>query len=227
MGAHAVPSDVSVQDQTNCVIAMMAQLAGRAEFCDVFCEGGYFGLDEARAIFQAARQQGLKLRLHADQLSNNGGVQLALELGARSVDHLEQIGAAEVALLAGSETCATLLPGVSLFLNYGYPPARQLIDQGAIVVLASNFNPGSCMCLNMQLVFALACTQMRMTTAEALTAITANAAWALDRPHIGRLLPGMQADLLLLDAADYRMVPYFFGKNHVRMVIKKGEVAVG
>jgi len=102
-----------------------------------------------------------------------------------------------------------------------------LIDEGAIVALASNFNPGSCMCLNLQLIFALACTQMRMTTAESLIALTANAAWALDRPHIGRLEPGLQADFLLLDSPGYRMIPYFFGENHVKVVVKKGEVVVG
>jgi imidazolonepropionase len=227
MGAHAIPAGISLQEQTDRVIAMLPHVRGRAEFCDVFCEGGYFGLEETRAILSAAREQGLKIRLHADQLSSNGGVGLALELGSRSVDHLEQISAEEIALLARADCCATLLPGVSLFLNYGYPPARQLIDQGAIVAVASNFNPGSCMCLNMQLIFSLACTQMRMTTAEALTAITANSAWSLDRPRVGRILPGMQADLLLLKSPSYRMIPYHFGENHVKTVVKNGEVAVG
>jgi len=227
MGAHAVPPGMSAQEQTQRVIAMLPHVQGKAEYCDVFCEGGYFGLDETRAILAAARRAGLKLRLHADQLSSNGGVQLALNMGARSVDHLEQITPAEIIQLADSSCAATLLPGVSLFLHYGYPPARRLIDEGAIVVLASNFNPGSCMCLNLQLIFALACTQMRMTTAESLIALTANAAWALDRPHIGRLEPGLQADFLLLDSPGLSHDPYFFGGNHVKVVVKKGEVVVG
>ncbi len=227
MGAHAIPPGMSAQEQTQRVIEMLPHVQGKAEYCDVFCEGGYFGLDETRAILAAAKREGLKLRLHADQLSSNGGVQLALKMGARSVDHLEQISTEEIVQLADSSCVATLLPGVSLFLHYGYPPARRLIEEGAIVALASNFNPGSCMCLNMQLIYALACTQMRMTTAEALVALTVNAAWGLDRPHIGRLAPGMQADFLLLDSPSYRMIPYFFGENHVKVVVKKGEVVVG
>ena len=227
MGAHAIPPGMSAQEQTQRVIEMLPHVQGKAEYCDVFCEGGYFGLDETRAILAAAKREGLKLRLHADQLSSNGGVQLALKMGARSVDHLEQISTEEIVQLADSSCVATLLPGVSLFLHYGYPPARRLIEEGAIVALASNFNPGSCMCLNMQLIYALACTQMRMTTAEALVALTVNAAWGLDRPYIGRLAPGMQADFLLLDSPSYRMIPYFFGENHVKVVVKKGEVVVG
>ncbi|HOT96011.1 MAG TPA: imidazolonepropionase [bacterium] len=227
MGAHAVPPGVSLQEQTERLLAMLPRLRGMAEFCDAFCEVGYFGIEETRAIFTAARKAGMGLRLHAAQFTNAGAVQLALEMSARSVDHLEQIGPEEISLLAEAECCATLLPGVSFFMHYGYPPARALIDQGAVVAIATNFNPGTCMCLNLQLIFAIACTQMRMTTAEALTALTANAAWSLARPQIGRLLPGMQADLLLLDAPNYRIIPYFFGENHVRMVVKKGEVVIG
>ena len=224
LGAHAVPPGTGMAEQTQNVIAMLPHLRGKAEFCDVFCEGGYFGLKETRAIFEAARAEGLKLRLHADQLSRSGGVILALEMGARSVDHLEQIGPEDISLLAASDCCATLLPGVSLFLNYGFPPARRLMDSGAIVALATNFNPGSCMCLNMQMICSLACMQMHMTTAEVLTAVTANAAWGLDRLQIGRLAPGLQADFLLLDVSSFRLMPYFFGESHVLKVIKKGEI---
>ncbi len=227
MGAHAVPPGISLREQTAQLLAMLPRLSGMAEFCDAFCEAGYFGIEETRLLFIAARQAGLALRLHAAQFTNAGAVQLALEMGARSVDHLEQIGPEEIGLLAEAECCATLLPGVSFFMHYGYPPARALIDRGAIVAIASNFNPGTCMCLNPQLIFAIACTQMRLTAAEALTAFTANAAWSLGRPQTGRLLPGLQADLLLLDAPTYRIIPYFFGENHVRMVVKKGEVVIG
>lgn len=227
IGAHAVPPGKTVAQYTQEVIAMLPLVAAKAEFCDVFCESGYFGLDETRAILEAARQHGLKLRLHANQFSNNGGVRLAVEMGALSVDHLEQISPEEIALLAQSDTCATLLPGVSLFLNYSYPPARQLLDQGCIVAVASDFNPGSCMCLNMQLIYSLACTQMRMTPAEAFTAVTANAAYAVDRPQLGVIAAGAQADLLVIDAPHYGMIPYFYGENHVNMVIKKGEIVAG
>jgi len=224
LGAHGVPPGTSLPEYTEQVIAMLPQIAGKAEFCDVFCERGFFGLEETRAIFQAAGQAGLKLRMHADQLTSDGGVRLAVELQAASVDHLEKIGEAEIDLLAHSNTCATLLPGVSLFLNYGYPPARQLIDRGAIVALASNFNPGTCMCLNMQLVIALACSQMSMLPEEALAASTVNSAYSLNRPQVGRIAPGQQADLLILDMPNFHILPYYFGINHVKTVIKKGEI---
>ncbi len=227
LGAHAVPPGRSVQQYTEEVIAMLPHIAGKAAFCDVFCEQGYFGLEETKAIFQAAKNNGLKLRLHADQLTNNNGVKLSVEMGVRSVDHLEQINEEEIELLAASETCATLLPGVSFFLHYGYPPARQLIDHGAIVCLASNFNPGSCMCLNMQFIAAIACTQMRMFPEEALVAMSANAAFSLDLKDRGIIAPGYQADLLICNVTNYKMIPYFFGKNHVEMVIKEGKVVVG
>lgn len=150
-------------------------------------------------------------------------MQLALNMGARSVDHLEQITPAEIIQLADSSCAATLLPGVSLFCITAIP-RRDTIDEGAIVALASISTRAAAWCLNLQLIFALACTQMRMTAAESLIALTANAAWALDRPHIGRLEPGLQADFLLLDSPGYRMIPYFFGENHVKVVVKRARL---
>jgi imidazolonepropionase len=224
LGAHAIPDGKNVQQYTSEVIALLPRIAHRVRFCDVFCEKGYFGLEETRAIFTAAKQCGLGLRLHADQLTANDGVRLAIEMGAASVDHLEKITDAEIELLGSSDTCATLLPGVSLFLNYGYPPGRRLIDRNAVVAVASNFNPGSCMCLNMQLIMALACTQMALSAEEALNAATVNAACSLGLDHVGQILPGQQADLLLLDLGNYRQLPYYFGTNHVKTVIKRGRV---
>ena len=224
LGAHAVPPNKSLAEYTEEVMAWLPEIAPRAKFCDLFCEHGYFGLAEAEKIFSAAQRYGLKLRMHADQLSANGGVSLAVSMGAAAVDHLEKIGDAEITLLANSNTCATLLPGVSLFLHYGYPPGRALIDRGAVVSLASNFNPGSCMCLNMQLIISLACTQMAFSAEEAINAATVNGAYSLGLSEVGLIEVGRQADLLLLDLPDYRLLPYFFGINHVHTVIKKGRI---
>ncbi len=224
MGAHAVPPDCSKSNYVGRVIDMLPIVAGKAKLCDVFCENGYFDIEESRLILEKAKECGLIPRLHANQFSNNGGARLAVELGAASVDHLEHVSDEEIELLARSNTCATLLPGVSFFLNYGYPPARKMIDQGCIVALASNFNPGSCMTLSMQMVIAIACTQMRMSPEEAINAATVNGAYVLGLPHLGVLKVGMQADLLILDVPNYRMIPYFFGVNHVETVIKRGKI---
>lgn len=224
IGAHAVPPGKTSQQYTDEVIAMIPQVTDKVIFCDVFCEKDYFGIEETRAILLEAKRHGLHIRLHADQLTNNGGVKLALEMDALSVDHLEKISDEEIHSLAKSNTCATLLPGVSLFLNYDYPPARKIIDSGCIVALATDFNPGSCMCLNMQLILSLACMQMRMLPEEVITAATVNAAYCLNMQNIGRIAPGQQADLLILDVPNYRMIPYFLGQNHVNIVIKRGEI---
>lgn len=227
MGAHAVPPECDKAEYVRRVIEMLPVVSRKAKFCDVFCEGGYFSIDESKMILEKAKEYGLTPRLHADQLTNNGGAKLGVEIGAASVDHLEQISDEEIELLAASNTGATLLPGVSFFLNYGYPPARRIIDQGCIMALASNFNPGSCMTLSMQMVMAIACTQMRLSPEEAVNAATANGAYALGLSHLGALEVGKQADLLILDVPSYRMIPYFFGVNHVETVIKRGAIVKG
>lgn len=224
LGAHAVPDNTSKEEYIKQVLKMIPEVAGRARFCDVFCEEGYFTVDESRKILEQAKKYGMTPRLHADQLTNNGGTQLAVEIGARSVDHLEQISDDEIALLASSDTAATLLPGVAFFLNYGYPPARKIIDSGCITALATDFNPGSCMSVSMQMMMSIACTQMRMTPDEALNAATINAAYSLGLDTVGSIEPGNQADLLIVDVPNYKMIPYFFGVNHVETVIKKGEI---
>ncbi len=224
LGAHAIPPGKTAAQYTDEVIALLPRIAGLAQYCDAFCEQGYFNLEQTEQIFRQALRCGLKLRLHADQLTANGGVALAVSMGAASVDHLERISDQEIALLASSDTCATLLPGVSLFLRYGYPPGRCLIDRGAIVALASNFNPGSCMCMNLQLMMSLACTQMAFSPEEAINAATVNAAYSLGLERTGLIAVGAMADLVMMDLADYRMMPYFFGINHVHMVIKRGRI---
>ena len=197
-----------------------------AEFIDCFCDRGAFSVEDCRRVLAAGRQYGLVPRIHAEQLSRTGAARLGIELGAASADHLDQLTAQDIRSLAGSEVIATLLPGANFHLGLKhYPPARQLIAAGATVALATDFNPGTSPTLNMQFVLSLACTQMRMTPAEALAAATINGAWALRRgDRLGSLEAGKQADLIVLNVSDYREVPYYFAVNHCVMTVKRGRI---
>src|SRR5206468_8256426 len=196
-----------------------------AEFCDVFCETGVFALEESGRILERARDLGLRLKLHADELTPLGGAELAARLGAVSADHLLCITDAGIEALAASGTVATLLPGTAFFLGLPYAPARRLIDRGVAVALASDCNPGTCPTENLPLVGAMACTQMKMLPGEAVTALTLNAAAALGRAdRLGSLEVGKQADLIVCDVPNYRHLFYHFGVNHVWRVIKRGRV---
>jgi imidazolonepropionase len=201
---------------------------GLARYCDVFCESHVFTVDESRRVLARARELGLGVRFHAEQLSLSGGARLAAELGAASADHLEWVDERGIEALARAHVSAVLLPGAVFNLGLTrYPPARAMIDAGLAVVLATDFNPGSSPTPSMQMVLSIACTQMRMTPAEAVTAATVNAAYSLDcGARVGTLEPGKQADLVLYDCADYRQIPYFFGVNHAAVVIKRGRVLV-
>ena len=197
-----------------------------AEFCDVFCDRGAFTRPQARAVLEAGKRSGLMPRIHAEQLSRTGAAQLAVELGAASCDHLEQVKASDIRVLGKSKTVATLLPGCDFHLGLKqYAPARALIDAGAIVALATDYNPGTSPTLSMPMILALACNQLRMTPAEAITAATINAAYALRREkQVGSLEVGKQADIAVFDVADYREIPYYFGVNHCWMTLKRGRV---
>ena len=199
---------------------------GLAEFCDVFCDRGYFSVSETTQLLNAASREGLALKLHSEQLTHSGSASLAAGLGAVSVDHLDHVRATDIKRMTKSGTIATLLPGTNLHLGDArYPPARQLIDSGVPVALATNFNPGSSPTLNMQLILSLACSSMRMSPAEAIVAATINGAHAVKRgDRVGSLEIGKQGDLIIMDVSDYREVPYFFGMNHCLHVIKKGRV---
>ena len=199
---------------------------GLASRCDVFCEPSVFGLDETRRILSRARELGLGLTVHADELEALGGAALAAELGAQSADHLIVIDAAGRRALAASATVAVLLPGTVFTLGLAdYSYARALVEEGCAVALASDFNPGSCPIRSLPLIMALACTQMRLTPAEALTAVTLNAAWALGvADEVGSLAPGKRADFLLLDGDDHRLIPYAAGHNPVRAVYRDGRL---
>lgn len=232
MGAHAVPEErASRADYIREIIEeMIPRVAqeGLASFCDVFCERGYFTVEESRSILTAARQAGLGIRIHADEFSRSGGARLAAELGANSADHLQCIDDSDIDALKKSGTVATLLPGTAFNLGMmRYPPARKLIAAEVPVALATDFNPGTCFTLNMQLILAIACTQMRMSPAEAITAATINSAYSLGlSDRLGTLEEGKQADIVLMDVSDYRELPYFFGTNHCVVTIKKGNVVI-
>ncbi len=228
LGAHAVPPEFAgnMPGYVSLLVERILPYVARknlAVFCDVFCERGYFGLEDSETILTAAKALGLRLKVHADELTSMGGAELAARLGAVSADHLEKISLRGVEALAEAGVVAGLLPGVSFSLNHGYAPARRLIDAGVPVAIASDFNPGSCMSYSMPLMMTIACTQMRMTPEEALTAATINgaAALGLSATH-GSIEPGKQADLILASVPDYRFLAYHFGVNHIRSVIKNG-----
>jgi imidazolonepropionase len=227
LGAHAVPPELPDADAylDFALAEVLPEAANLAEAADVFVERGAFDAAQARRYLEACRAAGLRLRLHADQFTEAGGVPLAVELGAVSVDHLEATGTEGTRTLAQSDVAAVLLPVAALFLGRPMPPARALVDEGAIVALATDFNPGSAFCESLSLVAALACTQMQMAPAEALAACTVNAAHVLGRAdRVGRLVPGFDADIVLLDASDWRYLAYHLGGNHIAQVIQGGKL---
>jgi imidazolonepropionase len=230
LAAHAVPSEFRDDHHgyVRLVTDTMIPYAGKkklAAFCDVFCERGYFGIGEAERILNAGKQWGMTPKIHAEELSPLGGAELAVRVGAASADHLEQVTREGIHALAGSDVIATVLPGVSFFLNHGHAPARALIDAGAAVAIATDFNPGSCMSFSMPLMMTIACTQMGMTPEEAITAATLNGAAALNiSSTVGSIEVGKRADLLVADVPDYRFLAYHFGTNHVRTIVKNGTI---
>jgi len=228
LGAHAVPpefpdADAYLDFALSDVLPEAAQLA---EAADVFLERGAFDATQARRYLEACRAAGLELRLHSDQFTEAGGIPLAIELGARSVDHLEATGHEGVRALAGSDVAAVLLPGAALFLGRSMPPGRALLEAGAIVALATDFNPGSAFCESVPIAMTLACAQLGLGPAAALAACTVNAAHVVGRAdRLGRVSPGYIADLVLLDAPDWRHLAYHFGGDLISVVVKEGEVA--
>jgi len=234
LGAHVVPVEYRgsatgvkryIELLTETLIPEVAQ-AKLAEFCDVFCDRGAFSREQAKQILEAGKRHGLAPRLHAEQLTRQGAAQLAVNLGAASCDHLEHVNSSDISALAKSATVATLLPGCDFHLGLKqYAPARQLIDAGAIVALATDYNPGTSPTMSMSMILSLASTQLRMTPAEAITAATINAAYSLRREkRIGSLAVGKFADLAVFEVADYREIPYYFGMNTCWLTIKRGVV---
>jgi len=228
LGAHAVPPEFADADAyVDFLVAdVLPEAARLAEAADVFVEEGAFEIEQARRYLESCRAAGLELRIHADQFTERGAVPLAVELGARSVDHLEATGPEGLGALAASEVVAVLLPVSALFLARPMPPGRALVDAGAAIALATDFNPGSSFCESLPIVCSLACTQLHLSPEEALSACTVNAAHVLARAdRIGRVAPGFAADLVLLDAPDWRYLAYHLGGEVVAAVIRSGEVA--
>jgi len=230
LGAHSVPPEFgSADDYLDFAIAeVLPEAAKLAEHADVFLERGAFSAEQADRYLRAAMGHGLVARLHGDQFTESGAIPLALELGARSVDHLEATGPAGVSALAGSDVAGVLLPVAALYLRRAQPPARALVDGGAIVALATDFNPGSAFCDSLPVVMTLACTALGLTPGEALAACTVNAAWVLGRAdRVGRLAPRHDADVVLLDAPDWRHVAYHLAGRDIAAVYSCGKRVAG
>jgi imidazolonepropionase len=227
LGAHAVPPEFDDADAylDFALADVLPKAAELAVAADVFLEEGAFDVEQARRYLEACRAAGLGLRLHGDQFTERGGIGLAIELGARSIDHLEATGDEGVRALASSEVVGVLLPASALFLDRPMPPARALVDAGAAIALATDFNPGSSFCESLGIVSSLAVTQLHLTPAQALSACTVNAAHVLGLAgQVGRIAAGYAADLVLLAAPDWRYLSYHLGGDLVAAVIEGGEV---
>lgn len=234
LGAHTVPPEArSAEHYVDEVInEMLPQVALEqlADFCDVFCEEGAFTIAQSRRVLEAGLRHGLRPKVHAEQLHRTGATALGVELGAVSVDHLEQASEADIRRLAEyGDTTAVLLPGATLYLGLDdWAPARRLLDAGVRVALSTDCNPGSCMCDHLPLMTTLACTRLGMSPGEALEAITLGAAWALGiQAERGSITPGKVADLLVLDATNEAALPYRFGNVAPHVVLAQGRVVIG
>ncbi len=202
-------------------------LAGQAEFIDVFCDEGAFTVAQSRRVLEAGLAHGYRVKIHAEELAHSGGAALAAELGAVSADHLIFATAGDIAALRAAGTTPVLLPGTSYTLHTHYAPAREFLDAGATIALATDFNPGTCNCENLQLIVSLACQEMRLTPDEALYAVTMGGATALGlQDEVGSIEAGKRCDLVILDAASRYELPYHFGVNLVDGVIAGGELVV-
>ena len=231
LGAHAVPRELSPDEYLDVVITeMLPRVTAEklAEFCDVFCERGYFNIDQSRKILSTAKKLGLRLRGHVDQLTNSGGAKLMAEMGATTADHLEQTDEQGIAALKKANVQPVLLPGSVYALGSSrYPRSREMIEAGLAIVLATDFNPGSSPTPSMPMVLSLACSQMKMSPAEAITASTVNAAYSVNRgDRIGSLEPGKPANFVVFDCEDYRELAYWFGMPQTNSVYVRGDRVV-
>ena len=227
LGAHAFPPAMRRDDYISMIITEMIPTVRRrrlAQFCDVFCDEGFYTIAETRAILRAARGAGLRIKIHADELAPSGGAELAAELSATSADHLLRTSERGMRLMQAAGVVPVLLPGTAFTLHTEYAPARRMIALGLPVAIGTDFNPGTCLIYAMPIVIGLAVMRMGMTVEEAITAATLNAAAALElADEIGSIEEGKAADIILLDVDNYRQIPYFFGHNPVRAVICGGK----
>ena len=230
LGAHTFPNELKsdqkkyIEEIINKMIPHFAEQK-LAEFCDGFCEATAFSAEQIDEIFSAAEKVGFKLKLHTEQFNAIGGLDVALKHNSVSVDHLEVIKAEDISIVCNSETVAVLLPGVSFFLNHQYAPARKLIDQNAIIALATDFNPGSSHISSLSLIMSLAVLKMKMTIEETISAVTINSSKALCKEKsIGSIEIGKKADFAVFNTPDYSDIVYSIGRNLNCMTIKNGEV---
>lgn len=232
LGAHAVPEEYKENHKAYIDIlvdVMMPKIKdmGLAEFCDVFCEEGVFTIEESEYILQKAKEMGYKLKIHADEIESLGGAELAAKLGCVSADHLMAASDEGIKMMAENNVVANILPATSFNLNKNYADCRKMIDMGAIVSLSSDYNPGSCPSENLQLVMQLGCLHLKMTPNEVLTAVTINAAYAINRADkIGSIEVGKNADFVVFDALNVEYLMYHFGINHTKKVYKNGNLVV-
>lgn len=232
LGAHAVPEEYKENHKAYIDIlvdVMMPKIKdmGLSEFCDVFCEEGVFTIEESEYILQKAKEIGYKLKIHADEIESLGGAELAAKLGCVSADHLMAASDEGIKMMAENNVVANILPATSFNLNKNYADCRKMIDMGAIVSLSSDYNPGSCPSENLQLVMQLGCLHLKMTPNEVLTAVTINAAYAIDRADkIGSIEVGKNADFVVFDARNVEYLMYHFGINHTKKVYKNGNLVV-
>ena len=230
LGAHSIPKDMSKDDYIDMICFELIPFIAQkklAIFQDVFCEKNYFSVKETERILSTGSKFGLIPKLHSDQFNSIGGVDVAIKLKAISIDHLEVLKSKDIKKLKNKNIIATLLPGASYFLDVAYQPARELISNNVPVALATDFNPGSCMTENLQIIMSLASVKLKMTAEEILNAVTINAAYALFLQNkIGSIEKGKQADLLIFDFPSYKDLLYHFAVNQIETVFKKGVIPV-
>lgn len=230
LGAHAIPPEF--QYDPDAYIELLCNMLPKAKtyatFCDTFCDTGAFSTKQSEKILKKAESLGFKVKIHISQFKDIGGVSLAIRLKALSADHLDNIKQRDIVKLKKSDIICVLLPGAPFFLMKDtYAPAQKMIENGLPIALATDFNPGTCPCGNMQMIITLACLKMGMTPAQAICAATINGAHALGMAHqVGSIETGKQADMIILDLPDYKQLPYYFGRNHVAITIKRGKVVM-
>ncbi|MFT7620314.1 MAG: imidazolonepropionase, partial [Planctomycetota bacterium] len=234
LGAHEIPDEY--RDDREAYVQLLIEemipavaAEGLARFCDVFCEAHVFTTDESKRILEAAKKHGMQIRIHADEIESTGGAELAAEVGALSADHLGAISERGIQMMKEKKVVATLLPGTSFFLNLDKrAPGRKMINEGLAVALATDYNPGSCHTQSLFMIMTIACIHYGFTAAEAITAVTVNAAYTLGlNEDRGQLSVGMRADIIGVDAPNAKYLPYRFGDNPVRKVVKNGHLVGG
>ncbi|HHT9137564.1 MAG TPA: imidazolonepropionase [Candidatus Wunengus sp. YC60] len=230
LGAHTIPFEYKsdTDGYVDLVCKMLPEVKAYAAFCDVFCDEGGFDVKQSERILSAAKKLGFRVKIHVNEFKDIGGVSLAIRLCVTSADHLDNIKYRDILKLKKSGIICVLLPGVPFFLmKDNYALGRKMLDEGLPIALATDFNPGTCPCENIQTIITLACLNMGMTPAQAISAVTINAAHAIGMSdRIGSIEIGKQADIIILDVEDYNQIPYYFGMNHVNSVIKKGWLVV-